>query len=361
MKKILILANSSNGLYGFRNELLVELLKEYELYLSLPDELNRKDLEEEGCHFVFTPINRRGINPLQDFKLFMTYLKILKRISPDVVLTYTIKPNIYGGLACRLRKINYITTITGLGTAFQGTGFIKAIVVFLYRMGVKRAKKVFFQNQANLEVFSKNKIIEERQSVLVPGSGVNTTLHHYLEYPNCRESRFLFVGRVMREKGIEEFLDAAKVLHSDTLFFEIVGDCDEDYEEKLLQLQEMGVIKWHNFQMEVDPFYRNASALVLPTYHEGMSNVLMEASSVGRPVLASNISGCREIFEEGKTGFGFLPKNSDDLIRVIRKFLTLSIEERKTMGYNARVKMKAEFEREKVLQAYLKQIRCLME
>ena len=356
MKKVLILANSSNGLYGFRNELLLELLKKYEVYVSLPEEVNRKELEEEGCRFILTPMNRRGMNPFEDLKLCRRYLKILKEVKPDLVLTYTIKPNIYGGICCRQKNIPYMATITGLGTAFQKKGLLRSLIVCLYRKGLKKAARVFFQNKENRKTMSDCRIVQEKQCVPVNGSGVNTEIHSYREYPDNEETHFLFVGRVMREKGINEFLDAAGKLKNEKVFFDIVGDCDEDYEEQLRKLEQRGIITWYDFQMNVDPFYERCSALVLPTYHEGMSNVLMEASASGRPVLASNISGCREIFEEGVTGFGFSPRDSESLIRALKKFLTLPIEERRAMGYNARVKMEKEFNRQGVVQTYLEQI-----
>lgn len=205
MKKILILANSSGGLYDFRNELLEKLLKEYEVVVSLPDEVRNKELAQEGCKVVHTPINRRGVNPAEDFKLIRDYAKLMKREKPDLVLTYTIKPNIYGGLCCRIKKIPYIVTVTGLGSTFQKQGFFLKMIVSMYRMGLKKASCVFFQNKENQQIFAKYGI-RGRASRLVQGSGVNLQRHAFEDYPKEDTVRFLFVGRMMREKGIEEFL-----------------------------------------------------------------------------------------------------------------------------------------------------------
>ena len=168
--------------------------------------------------------------------------------------------------------------------------------------------------------------------------------------------RFLYVGRMMREKGIEELLEAAKQLHDDDTEFALLGYPDEDYQDKLDTYEKEGYIKQLGFDPDVHVYIKNASALVLPTYHEGMSNVLMEASATGRPVIATNISGCKEIFEEGVTGFSCEPKSSEDLIRALKKFLKLSREERAVMGQKARQKMEREFDREKVVDAYMEEI-----
>lgn len=355
MCRILILANFSVGLYDFRNELLERLLEEHEVFVSIPDMVKAEELEKEGCRIINTPINRRGMNVREDIKLFFSYINLLKRIKPDLVLTYTVKPNVYGGLACSMKKIPYIVTVTGLGSTFQRDGMLKRMIIHMYRVGLKKAKCVFFQNIENRETFNKYKITGT-STKLVNGSGVNLDKHPFEEYPRENVIRLLFIGRVMKEKGIEEFLDAAKALHDKNIIFEIVGFCEEDYQKILDDYEKDGIIKQFGFQEEVHEYIKQASALVLPTYHEGMSNVLMEASATGRPVIASNISGCMEIFEEGVTGFGCEPRSSEDLIRAIRKFLLLSMEERAAMGKNARTKMEREFDRNKVVGVYINKI-----
>lgn len=359
MKKILILANSSGGLYDFRNELVLKLLKEYQVTVSLPDQVRTKELSEEGCKVVHTPINRRGVNPLEDIKLAGSYRRLLKQEKPDLVLTYTIKPNIYGGFCCRCMKIPYISTVTGLGSTFQRQGFLLKMIVFMYRMGLKKADCVFFQNQENQKIFEKYHI-KGKKSYLVKGSGVNLSRHVLEPYPTGKETRFLFVGRMMKEKGIEELLEAARALHGPEVSFELLGYCDEDYQDKLNEIEKEGIIKQLGFDPDVHEYLKRASALVLPTYHEGMSNVLMEAFATGRPVIATNISGCKEIFEEGVTGFGCEPKNSEDLIRALQSFLKLSQKEREEMGRSARRKMEREFDREQVASIYFEQIQALL-
>lgn len=352
MKKILILANSSGGLYDFRNELVESLLSENEVVASLPDEVRTKELEEEGCRVICTPINRRGMNPIEDIKLLATYLKLIKTEKPDLVMTYTIKPNVYGGLACRIRKVPYIATITGLGSTFQKKGLVRTLVTLLYRVGLKGASCIFFQNKENHDIFCEAGI-KGKSAKIVRGSGVNLQRHNFEEYPEMNGTVFLYVGRMMREKGIEELLEAAKRIHKPDVKFLLLGYCDEDLQEKLDKAESDGYICQLGFNPNVHEYIKNASALVLPTYHEGMSNVLMEASATGRPVIATNISGCKEIFEEGITGFGCEPQDSDDLVRALNKFLSLSLSERREMGKKAREKMEHEFDRQIIVRDYM--------
>lgn len=359
MKKILILANSSGGLYDFRNELVQRLLSEYEVTVSLPDQVRTKELEEEGCKVITTPINRRGVNPAEDLKLLFAYGRLLKEEKPDLVLTYTIKPNIYGGFACRLKRIPYLTTITGLGTTFQKQGILRKMITLMYRMGLKKAQCVFFQNEENMGIFEQYRI-KGKSRQLVKGSGVNLNRHRYEEYPEGEKTVFLYVGRMMREKGIMELLTAAKALASFDVEFRLLGYCDEDLKDKLAEAEAAGDIRLLGFDPNVHEHIRQASALVLPTYHEGMSNVLMEASATGRPVIATNISGCREIFEEGITGFGCKAKDSDSLTEALKKFLALSKNERAEMGRRAREKMEREFDRNLVAECYYEEIQRIL-
>ena len=352
MGRVLILTNSSGGLYDFRNEFVEELLKEHEVYISLPDDVKTKELCSEGAYVIQTPIHRRGMNPLEDIKLYLRYRKLMKELRPDLVITYTIKPNIYGGFCAAGLKIPYIATITGLGGAFDKSPLFVRLIVGMYRAGLKNASCVFFQNEENRSHFKRYGIAGKKDR-LVMGSGVNLKRHSYESYPEGDETHFLFMGRVMKERGILEFVEAAKRLHSDKVFFDILGSCDEDYQEMLDALEQEGVIHQLGFHTEVHPFLINAGAIVVASFHEGMSNTLIEAAATGRPVIASNISGCKEAFEEGKTGFGFTPGKAEELIAALEKFLELSYEERSNMGLEARKKMEREFDRKLVTGAYM--------
>ena len=201
--KVLVVANYDVGLYQFRRELLGKLLEGHQVVISLPGGTLIKPLEEMGCRFVETAIDRRGINPLKDAKLLLAYWKLMRREKPALVITYTIKPNIYGGLVCRLLKIPYAVNITGLGTAFQKPGMLRNVVSLLYRMALKKAKTVFFENAGNLQTLQEARIVKKTQCCLLNGAGVNLEHYPLTPYPeDTGHIRFLFMGRVMREKGI---------------------------------------------------------------------------------------------------------------------------------------------------------------
>lgn len=355
MGKVLILINSSGGLYDFRNEFVQALTAEHQVYVSMPDDVKEKELKAEGCRIIRTPINRRGINPLEDLKLYRSYSRLMGELKPDLVITYTIKPNVYGGFAAGRRKIPYIATITGLGGAFDRKGLFLKLVITMYRMGLKKAACVFFQNEENRGIFQRMGITAKKTR-MVMGSGVNLERHHYEEYPAGEETHFLFVGRVMKERGILEYIEAARALHSDRVHFDIMGYCDEDYQDLLNELEGQGVLRQIGFHTEVHPYLAAASAIVVASFHEGMSNALIEGAATGRPVIASNISGCLEAFEEGRTGFGFTPGNGQELIAAMQKFLALSVAERAAMGRRGREKMEKEFDRRLVTEAYMDEV-----
>jgi len=357
MPKILILANSSSGLYGFRNELVIELLKKYEVYASLPDKTNNEELEDEGCKIIDTEINRRGVNPIEDFKLFIAYIRILKNVKPDAVLTYTIKPNVYGGLACRLKKIPYMANITGLGSALENPGVLQAITKSLYRIGLKKADTVFLQNKSNYEFFENNNMTKADKRLL-PGSGVNTERFNNLSWPE-EECGFIFISRVMKEKGIEEYLECAREIHKQNcnIKFHILGYCEEGYEEQLRKMNDEGIISYHGSVKDVRPYLEQVRCIIHPSFYpEGMSNVCLEAAAAGRAVITTDRPGCRETVIDKKTGFIVPIKNKDSVIDAVKKFIGMSKDEQRQMGEAGREYIKENFDRKIVVDEYMKRL-----
>lgn len=358
MAKILILANNDIGLYKFRKELIEELLLDHEVYISLPRGEFVKKLVDLGCKFIETKIDRRGTNPIVDFKLILEYKKIIDESRPDVVLSYTIKPNIYGGIVCRLTKTPYIPNITGLGTAVENSGILQSVTLALYKFAFKYASCVFFQNEENAE-FIKSKGVIRGKSKIIPGSGVNLEYYKPLNYPDEDNINFLFISRVMKEKGIEQYLNAAeyikkKYVHTN---FHILGFCEESYENILNKYEKAGIVKYHGMQNDIIKFQEMSHCTVHPTYYpEGMSNVLLESAACARPIITTDRSGCREIVEDGVNGFLIEEKNTSELICQIEKFINLSKNEKKEMGIQGRKKIEKEFDREIVVNAYLKEI-----
>ncbi len=363
MGKILILANNDIGLYKFRKELIEELLKDNQVFISLPNGEFVKELIDLGCEFINTNISRRGTNPITDLKLMFEYKKILNRVKPDVVLSYTIKPNVYGGMMCRLTKTPYIANITGLGTAVENSGVLQSITIFLYKLALKNASCVFFQSKENAEFLNSKGIIKGKQKI-IPGSGVNLDHYEILDYPEDDTINFLFISRVMKQKGIDQFLDAAMYIgkkYSSTRFH-ILGFCEESYEEKLKDMDERGIIQYHGMQSDVRMFHKISHCTIHPTYYpEGMSNVLLESAACGRPIITTNRSGCREIVDDGINGYVVEQQNSQDLIEKIEKFLKLSYDQKKDMGLAGRVKVEREFDRQIVVDAYLEGIKEILE
>jgi len=352
MPKILIFANNDVGLYKFRKELIKELLKDSEIVISLPNGELVQPLIDMGCIFINTDVDRRGINPLADFQLIRNYFKILKSVRPDIVITYTIKPNIYGGIVSRMRKVSYAINITGLGTTFQKDGLLKKFIIFLYKISCKNARIVFFENKKNQEVFISNRIIVSEKAFKLNGAGVNLNEYQFKPYPkNDKRIRFLFIGRLMKEKGIYELLEVAEKVkaRNNNIQFDIIGPIEDDINSKLEQLQDSGIVNFYGYQKDVRPFIEKAHCFVLPSYHEGMANTLLESAAMGRPLIASDIPGCREAILDGESGYVIQVRNAEDLYSKVTKFINLTYEDKKKMAERSRKHIQTTFDKSKVV------------
>ena len=352
--RILILANDDEGLYQFRKELIVELLKENEVYASVPEGPYKQDLMNLGCKLELIQFNRHGINPIADIKLFLKYRLLIKKIKPSVVLTYTIKPNVYGGLACTLLKVPFIVNITGLGSAVENGGFMQIVTILLYKIGIKHASTVFFQNQANKEFMLSHGVVKNNYE-MIPGSGVN--LNHFtpLEYPKSDNVEFSFISRIMKEKGADLYLKAAEIIKKEypNTIFHVCGMCEENYYDRLKDLQDKGIIIYHGNLRDVREIHKSSFCTVHPTYYpEGLSNVLLESLSCCRPIITTDRSGCKEVVEDGLNGFIVKQKDLNDLVEKIRRFISLSAEKKSELGKNGRLKVEKEFSREIVVEKY---------
>ena len=360
-KKVLVLCNGARILYLTRFELLKALRDRGDtVYLSTPRNSANAPFEEIGCRIIETPLDRRGLTPKEDFKLWRKYRQIMREIRPDIVLTFTIKPNIYGIRAAAKYGIPGMPTMTGLGTSIQKRGCLQKTVFFLYRHTFRKVPKAFFQNSTNAELFRLLDMIRPEQIVQVAGSGVNLETHPFEPYPEPEKpTRFLFIGRLMQEKGIFEYLEAARRIRavSPEVRFGILGFREEpNILGRIRSLSKEGVVDYFGYAQDVRPYIADSHAVVLPSWHEGMANVLLEAAAAGRPVLASKIPGCIETFNEGVTGYGFMPRDADDLCAKLNRFLALPYEKRVEMGKAARTKVENEFDRAKVVAAYLAEI-----
>ncbi|OUQ47360.1 glycosyltransferase family 4 protein [Lachnoclostridium sp. An118] len=338
--RILILANNDVGLYKFRKELIQELIRQgNRVIVSLPDGELIPDIRKLGVKVILTDVDRRGINPLTDLKLLMRYFRMAVTLKPNLVITYTIKPNVYGGMVSRFLHIPYAENITGLGTTFQTENLVKKLVCFLYKVSSKCAKVVFFENEENKQIFLDNHLIREEQACRLNGAGVNLDEYPYMEYPGENEPiRFLFIGRVMKEKGVDELFEAARRIKKEypDVLFDIVGPMEDEYSSVITKLEEDGIITYYGYQKDVRPFIARCHCFVLPSWHEGMANTLLEAGAMGRPLITSRIHGCMEAVVDGESGYLAEKGNEESLIQKFHNFFELERDEQENMGRKSR-------------------------
>src|SRR5690625_1634333 len=259
MEKVLVITNSIDGLYSFRRELIERLLKDnYAVTIVSPHGNRSPYFVSLGCNLIDTPLNRHGTNPISDLRLFLKYLRIIKNEKPLACLTYTIKPNVYGGIASRILKTPYIMNVTGLGVAVENKGLLQKITLMLYKLAFKKAHKIFVQNEENLN-FLQNKITDKNNYQLIPGSGVNLDHYRLLDYPNNETINFLFISIIMKEKGIDQYLEAAEYIKSkySNTKFHVLGRCEDSYYlDKLHRMQDKGIIIYHGRQEDVREFHK---------------------------------------------------------------------------------------------------------
>lgn len=365
-KHIMIFANDTTYTYNLRREIITALIQnEYEVTIVGELLKHQEELRRIGCKLINIAVGRHGKNPIQDIALLLQYFKLLTIEKPDLVLSYNIKPNVYGGMACRLTGTKYLPNITGLGTAVEIPGKMQKLTTNLYKWGISSADCVFFQNVANLEFFKNHKMLSASSNFrLLPGSGVSLDQHQLMPYPENETIHFLFVARILKEKGIDLYLEAAKYIRSKypQTVFHICGGCDDEkYKELLNKYEAEGTVVYHGEQGDMRPWFERCACLVHPSYYpEGMSNVLLEAAACGRPVIATDRAGCRETVDDGVSGFVIPIKDQKALNCALDKFLTMNWEQRRLMGLEGRRKIEKEFDRQLVVDTYLERIGCAL-
>ena len=357
--KILILTNNLSGFVNFRIEVVHALIGAgYEVHVSAPADETAVALAKAGVTLHPTEINRHGTNPLQELALKRHYRSLITNIKPDVILTYTIKPNIYGGFEAKWAGIPYIPNVTGLGVALNSRSPLQSLLVSLYKKSLVGAAHVFFQNNENARFFYERGLSAERTEIL-PGSGVNLEKHTFEPYPAEGGPVILSViGRLMKDKGTDEVLEAARVLHPKhpDLIIRFIGPFDGEYEEKVKAAVSEGLVEYVPNQADIHPWMKESSAILHASYHEGMSNVLLEAAATGRPVLATDVPGCRETFIDGESGIAFPPRNAGAIASAVERFLGLSRAARAEMGRKGRQYVEEHFDRKIVVERYLKAV-----
>lgn len=360
--KILITINQARVLYDFKRELVAALLdRGDDVALSFEDDFRADYFRQTAARVIPTPIDPRGVNPARDFKLCAFYRKLLKAERPDAVLTFTVKPNVYCGAICAKLRVPYYATISGLGAPMNGSAPLRIATTFLYRRGLRGAARVFVQNASIAERVVTERIARREQLVRVAGSGVDLERFHPLPYPAEETGvNLLFIGRLMRDKGIAELIECAKQIRArrPDVVFQVVGAAERGCSEDVMTraAADAGIVEYLGYQPDVRPILEKASALILPSYHEGTSNVLLEAAASARPVLASNVPGCAETFDEGLSGLGFAARSSSALTATVERFLAIPRADREAMGRRGREKVAANFSRADVVATYLREI-----
>lgn len=364
-KKIYLIACKDYNFYNFRSELILKLVElGYDVTLVCPEGNKITFFTERGCKFIGHTMDRRGTNPINDLKLIRTYYKIFKAGKPDLVLSYTTKSVLYGGIACRLLRIPYIVNNAGLLEPSNYNPLVGFILKILYRLGFKGASCMMYQNSRERDVL--NKILKNKVPYRdIPGSGVNLSEFKYQEYPPENQPiTFNYVGRLVNIKGIGEFLDCAEAIKAKypKTRFRIFGDYDDEiYKKRVAELETKGVVEYCGVQMNMKPFIAEANAAIHASYYEGMTNVVLEHGAMGRPSIGSDIPGIREGIDNGITGFVFPLKDVSALIAAVEDFILLPYEKKDEMGKAARRKMEREFDRNIVTNLYLEEIRKIVD
>ncbi len=356
MSKVLFLVNHDVVIYNFRLEIVERLLAQgHEVHISSPHGERIEELIRLGAQFHEIKIDGHGTNPIKELGILRCYKRLIKTVSPDVILGFTIKPNIYGAIAARKYRVPFVANITGLGTAVENPGMMQKMLVILYKYAFREVQRVFFQNTENQQFFVDKNIAVQAHDLL-PGSGVNLQRYPMREYPSEECIKFAFISRIMKEKGIEQYLEAAEYITAKhkNVEFHICGACDPAYDGNLQKLQDNGTVMYHGMIRDVAGFMQGMHAIIHPTYYpEGISNVLLEACATGRPIITTDRSGCREVVEDGVNGFMIPQRDSQALIDAIERFLALSRSEKTEMGLRARDKVEREFDRNVVVNKYL--------
>lgn len=369
---IALLTNNDDDIYCFRKELIEGLINEgYEMLISCPNGPKFDLMRDIPFRYDDPVIDRRGTNVIADAKLFLHYRKLFKNERPDVVLTYTAKPNVYASIAARSLNIPYINNVTGIGSVVNMTGLKKSFILWLFKLAYKSAACVMFQNSTNMKLAVDSGMVKGDYK-LIPGSGVDLNRYPLQTYPDGGDGIegntvvFNYIGRILHDKGVDDYIEAAKRIKKKypNTEFNMIGfiePTENHYEKELTDLQKQGIVYYRGSQKDVKPWVKRAHAIIHPsTYGEGMSNVLLENASSGRFLITTDNPGCKETVINGKSGYIYHGGNVDELIESITNFLNLDNDTRKSMGIEGRKHVESNFSREIVVDAYKEKIEKIL-
>jgi len=362
--RIAIVLNTSWNIYNFRMNFVKTLLSQgYEVHTIAPEDEYTKHLVEAGCIHHKVRMDSRGANLLKDSALIIELFMIYRKVRPDLILHYTIKPNVYGTLAATLLRIPVVNNVCGLGTVFLKDNLVSAVAIFLYRISFRFAKKVYFQNPDDLKLFTDKKLVPKNAVDLVPGSGIDLTKFQPTEFKRNTKFTFLLISRLITDKGILEYIEAVKKLRSTGVDarFQILGAMDPEHKRgiKVEIIQEWinsGTVEYLGTTDDVRHFINHADCVVLPSYREGTPRTLLEAASSSKPIIATDVPGCNHVVENNFNGLLCRLKDANDLAEKMKMMASFENETLRQFGENGRTKMELEYNEAVVINKYLKTI-----
>lgn len=367
MKTVVVVSNTSWNIYNFRLNIIKALSNiGYRVVIVAPKDNYSSQLSSDyEYHELF--MDNKGTNPLKDMKTLISFYNIYKRIKPDIILNYTIKPNIYSTIAGDMLGVKTINNISGLGTAFISENFTTRIVKWLYKYSQAKASQVFFQNLDDYNLFTEQKLVEPNKCDIIPGSGVDLTKFTPAPVTEKNTMKFLMIARILRDKGIYEYIDAVKIVKSKyhNIEFQLLGEIGVanqtaiDKEEVDNWVQE-GIINYLGTTDNVAQIISDADCVVLPSYREGTPRSLLEACAMAKPIITTNVTGCKDIVEDGLNGYLCEVKNSVDLASKIETMINLSLKDRNKMGLYARKKIVNEYDENIVIKKYIESIKKIL-
>ena len=364
---VLISINASWNIINFRKGLIFALRdRGYHVVVAAPEDDYSAELRALGVEYIPLEMDKKGLSPVQDLLLLARYYRLLRAVKPDLFLGYTPKPNIYGSIACHLLGVPVINNVAGLGTAFIKEGWLARLLTFMYSVAFRRSRTIFFQNRDDLDLFLSGGVVQGHQARLLPGSGID--LDHFRSGVFLREDepgfRFLLVARLLWDKGIGEYVEAARRLREEApqLRCQLLGFAESENRTAIDRGQverwvEEGIIDYLGHAADVRPFIAAADCIVLPSYREGLPRVLLEAAAMAKPLIATDVPGCRHLVQDGRNGFLCTVRDPASLAEAMLRMARLPADERQLMGAFARSNVEAEFDERIVIERYLSAIR----
>ncbi|MDP8913269.1 MAG: glycosyltransferase family 4 protein [Pseudomonadota bacterium] len=364
---VLISINASWNIINFRTGLVSALRdRGYRVVVVAPEDDHSAEVRALGVDYIPLEMDKKGLSPARDLLLLARYYRLLRAVKPDVFLGYTPKPNIYGSIACHLLGVPVINNVAGLGTAFIKEGWLARLLTFLYSVAFRRSRTIFFQNRDDLDLFLSGRVVQRHQARLLPGSGIDLNRFRSSASPQQagRGFRFLLVARLLWDKGIGEYVEAARRLRDEApeVRCQLLGFADAENRTAIprTQLQnwmEEGVVDYLGHASDVRPFIAAADCIVLPSYREGLPRVLLEAAAMAKPLIATDVPGCRHLVQDGKNGFLCTVRDANSLAEAMLKMAALPADERQRMGAFARSNVEEEFDERIVIDRYLLAVR----